>query len=164
MPGNTGFSDKIPVILNFITFRAEPYRRNLQYLKSEMAEQKLLYIVDDDPFINLLVVKRFTAEGFRIEAFESGEECLKALDRNPDLIILDYLFLPKGGTAMNGMEILDRIRDKKPDTPIIMLSGQENGEVVLELARKGIADYIIKDNNLLDNLHNSIREHFDRES
>jgi CheY-like chemotaxis protein len=126
-----------------------------------MANQ-LLFIVDDDPFINLLVVKRFTAEGFRIEAFESGEECLKALNRNPDLIILDYLFVPKSGTPMNGMEILDRIREQKPDIPIVMLSGQENGEVVLELARKGITDYIIKDNNLLDNLHNSIRELFDR--
>jgi len=43
-----------------------------------------------------------------------------------------------------------------------MLSGQENGEVVLELARKGIIDYIIKDNNLLDNLNTAIRDHFER--
>jgi len=128
-----------------------------------MASQKLIYIVDDDPFINMLVVKRFTTEGYKMEAFESGEGCLKSLNRNPDLIILDYLFVPKGNTVMNGMEVFDMIKARKPDIPVIMLSGQENGEVVLELARKGIVDYIIKDNNLLDNLNTAIKEHFERQ-
>jgi hypothetical protein len=44
-----------------------------------------------------------------------------------------------------------------------MLSGQEKGEIVLELARKGIDDYIIKDNNLIDNLNVAIGELFARE-
>jgi hypothetical protein len=39
-----------------------------------------------------------------------------------------------------------------------MLSAQENGELVLELARKGIADYVIKDTNLIGNLQNAIKE------
>jgi len=38
-----------------------------------------------------------------------------------------------------------------------MLSGQEKGEIVLDLARKGIDDYIIKDHNLIDNLILSVR-------
>ncbi|MCU0461963.1 MAG: response regulator [Bacteroidales bacterium] len=127
-----------------------------------MGNQKLIFIVDDDPFINMLVVKRFTTQGYKLEAFESGEECLKSLNKNPDLIILDYLFVPKEQTFMNGMEIFDRIKAQKPGLPVIMLSGQENGEVVLELARKGIVDYIIKDNNLLDNLDTAIKELFDK--
>jgi CheY-like chemotaxis protein len=104
----------------------------------------------------MLVVKRFTSEGFILEAFESGEDCLKAINKNPDLIILDYLFVKESQTFMNGMEIFDKIRELKPSIPVIMLSGQDRGEVVLELARKGIDDYVIKDNNLLDNLHSSI--------
>jgi len=127
-----------------------------------MGIQKLIFIVDDDPFINMLVVKRFTTEGYKLEAFESGEECLKSLNKNPDLIILDYLFVPKEQTFMNGMEIFDKIKAQKPGVPVIMLSGQENGEIVLELARKGIVDYIIKDNNLLDNLKIAIQELFNR--
>jgi CheY-like chemotaxis protein len=125
-----------------------------------MANLKLIFIVDDDPFINMLVVKRFTSEGFKVVAFESGEECLRSLNKNPDLIILDYLFVPKEQTLMNGMEVFDKIKSQKPAIPVIMLSGQENGEVVLELARKGIVDYIIKDNNLLDNLQAAIKELF----
>lgn len=64
---------------------------------------------------------------------------------------------------MNGMEVFDKIKTMKPKTPVIMLSGQDKGEVVLELARKGIDDYVIKDNNLLDNLQVSIKELFKEE-
>jgi CheY-like chemotaxis protein len=127
-----------------------------------MVNQKLLFIVDDDPFINTLVVKRFTLKGYKVEAFESGEECLEALDRNPRLIILDYLFTEKDRIFRNGMEVFDKIREIKPHIPVIMLSGQEKGEIVLELARKGIDDYIIKDNNLIDNLDIAIEELLNR--
>jgi CheY-like chemotaxis protein len=110
----------------------------------------------------MLVVKRFTSEGYQLEAFESGEDCLKALNMNPDLIILDYLFLKDDQKSMNGMEIFDKIKELKPQIPVIMLSGQEKGEIVLELARKGIDDYVIKDNNLIDNLNVAMKELFDR--
>ena len=123
-----------------------------------MVSQKLIFIVDDDPVINLLVVKRFTSEGYRVEAFESGEECLDALERNPSVIILDYLFTEKNRIFSTGMEIFSKIKEMKPHIPVIMLSGQEKGEIVLELVRKGIDDYIIKDNNLIDNLNVAIRE------
>lgn len=129
-----------------------------------MGNPKLIFIVDDDPFINMLVVKRFSSEGYRLEAYSSGEECLKALNKNPDLIILDYLFAKEDKKFMNGMEVLDKIRLVKPDMSVIMLSGQDNGEVVLELARKGIDDYVIKDHNLIDNLHIAIKELFERKS
>ncbi len=123
-----------------------------------MSDQKLIFIVDDDPFINMLVVKRFKSEGYNIEAFSYGEDCITGLNKNPDLIILDYYFVNNEHVVMNGMEVFDKIRELKPDTPVIMLSGQDKGEIVLELARKGIDDYVIKDNNLIDNLHVAIDE------
>ena len=127
-----------------------------------MSNQKLIFVVDDDPFINMLVVKRFTAEGYRIEAFSYGEDCIKALDKKPDLVILDYYFVNNEREVMNGMEVFDRIKELSPGVPIIMLSGQEKGEIVLELARKGIADYVIKDNNLIENLLVATTELFER--
>jgi len=123
-----------------------------------MSSRRLLFIVDDDPFINQLVVKRFNSDDFLVEPFEYGEECLEALDRNPDLIILDYYFFKSGEKVLNGMEVFDKIRESKPDLPVIMLSGQDRGDVVLELARKGINDYVIKDNNLISNLETAIKE------
>ena len=123
-----------------------------------MSNRKLIFIVDDDPFINQLVIKRFNSEDYLVEPFEYGEECIDALERNPDLIILDYYFFKSGIKVLNGMEIFDKIREKKPDIPIVMLSGQDRGDVVLEMARKGITDYIIKDNSLISNLEKAIFE------
>ncbi len=123
-----------------------------------MDKQKLIFIVDDDHLINSLVKKRLTSEGFHVEAFAYGEDCLKALNSDPDIIILDYYFISNDKKVMNGMEVFDKIKETKPETPVIMLSGQEKGEIVLELARKGINDYIIKDNNLIDNLREAINE------
>jgi CheY-like chemotaxis protein len=125
-----------------------------------MNNKKLIFIVDDDPFINMLVVKRFTADGYHLEAFGYGEDCISALSKNPDLIILDYYFVNNDHQVMNGMEIFDKIKELRPEIPVIMLSGQDKGEIVLELARKGIDDYIIKDNNLIDNLNVAIGELF----
>jgi len=129
-----------------------------------MDKKKLIYIADDDPFINTLVVKRFTSEDYDVKAFETGEECLDALDKNPGLIILDYLFTGSNLMFENGMQIFEKIRELKPHIPVILLSGQEKGEVVLEFARKGISDYIEKDVNLLDNLSVAIKEVFSRQT
>jgi len=128
-----------------------------------MDKKRLIFIVDDDPFINTLVVNRFKSEGYAVEAYEAGEDCLDALDNNPRLIILDYLFARESRIFSNGMEIFEKIRELKPDIPVIMLSGQDNGEIVLEFARKGINDYIIKDNNLLENLTLAVRDIFKKE-
>jgi len=125
-----------------------------------MSNRKLIFVVDDDPFINTLVVKRLTSEEYKVEAFESGEDCIEAMHRNPDLVILDYLFVREEREFMNGMQVFDKIKELKPNTPVIMLSGQEKGEIVLEFARKGIDDYIIKDNSLIDNLNSAVRELF----
>ena len=126
-----------------------------------MEKQKTIFVVDDDPFITNLVAKRLANEGYIVEAFDFGEDCLESLKKNPDIIILDYYFHKPEGGVMNGMEILNKIREVDPDMPVIILSGQDKGEIVLELARKGINDYIIKDNNIIDNLKVAIGEIFE---
>ncbi len=128
-----------------------------------MKKEKLIFLVDDDPIINLLVMKRFAAEGYLLESFRYGEDCLKEIHRNPDLIILDYYFVSENMEVMNGMEVFNRIKESNPHTPVIILSGQENGEIVLELARKGVDSYVIKDNFLIENLFDSMREIFKRD-
>ncbi|MBA4323233.1 MAG: hypothetical protein C0408_10490, partial [Odoribacter sp.] len=107
--------------------------------------------------------KRFASDKYNLAAFDYGEDCLKELNKKPDLIILDYYFHKADQIVMNGMEVFDKIKATNPDVPVIMLSGQEKGEIVLELARKGIDDYVIKDNNLLDNLNASMIELFSRD-
>ncbi len=124
-----------------------------------MEKDKLIYVVDDDPFILKLVEKSLEKEGFRVRLFSYGEECVRALDEEePDLIVLDYLFTNPEKEVMNGKEVFNTIREKYPSMPVIMLSGQDSGGVVLELARLGMNDYIIKDNTLTENLIASVKD------
>jgi DNA-binding NtrC family response regulator len=127
-----------------------------------VGRQKLIYIVDDDPMINMLVTRRLTSEGYLVKSFTYGEECLKELHAGPDVIILDYYFVRENEQVMNGMEVYTRIMELMPRNHVIILSGQENGEIVLELARRGIDDYIIKDHKLIDNLIVSVRKSLKR--
>ncbi|MDF1558831.1 MAG: response regulator [Bacteroidales bacterium] len=121
-------------------------------------EEKLIFVVDDDPLITTLVATRFESAGYRVRAFAYGEECIAALDEKPDLIILDYYFVKEGDEPMDGMAVFEGITRLAPEVPVIMLSAQEKGAVVLEFARRGIADYVIKDNDLIDNLQAAVRD------
>ncbi len=124
-----------------------------------MEKEKLIYVVDDDPFILKLVEKSLEKEGYRVQLFEYGEECLQAMEEEvPDLIVLDYLFTNREKEVMNGKEVFNTIREKYPSMPVIMLSGQDSGGVVLELARLGMNDYIIKDSSLTHNLLESVKD------
>ena len=120
--------------------------------------EKLIFVVDDDPMVTTLVENRLEAAGYNVRAFAYGEDCVAALDAKPDLVILDYWFLREGSMPKNGMDVFDDIHRIAPGLPVIMFSAQENGELVLELSRRGIADYVVKDSNLIGNLQNTIRE------
>lgn len=128
-----------------------------------MAEKKLVFIVDDDPFILKLVKKRFESDALEIVTFFYGEECVEKLNMNPDLIILDYLFSKPDKEVMNGMAIFHKIKEYNEELPVIILSGQDRGDIVLEMARKGIDDYIIKDETLVDNLELAMEDILSKE-
>lgn len=57
-----------------------------------------------------------------------------------DIVLLDYL-LPRG----NGLEILKKMQAEGIDTPVVILSGQADQRIAIDLMRHGAADYLIKD-------------------
>jgi DNA-binding NtrC family response regulator len=123
----------------------------------------LIFVVDDDPVVTSLVSARLETAGYRVRTYAYAEECIAAIGEElPDLIILDFWFMKEGQVTMNGMEAYDEITKLAPGVPVIMLSAQEEGAVVLEFARKGIADYVIKDSELIENLQMSVKEILER--
>ena len=127
-----------------------------------METKRRIFVIDDDPLILTLVKSSLETESILVDTFQYGEELFTHFNELPDLIILDYLFHSnEPDKVMNGKEIFNRIRKIDKKVPIIMLSGQEDGEVVLELARMGIVDYVIKDDEFINNLKEVIKEVFD---
>lgn len=114
-----------------------------------MAKEKtyLVYLVDDDTKHLLLLKEHLNKHlpySLDIKTFSSGEECLSALDKDPDLIILDYYFDGAEDEATDGVEILKKIRNRKPDVPVVMMSHQDKVEVAVTCYDYGAKDYVIK--------------------
>lgn len=111
-----------------------------------MKNEKIkLFLVDDDAvFLKSMEIEFLQNADFTIETFPTGELCVAALYRSPDVIILDYHLdgIEKG--AMNGMETLDRIKAYNQDIPVIMLSSQDKIEVAISCMHHRAFDYVVK--------------------
>lgn len=119
----------------------------------------MIFIVDDDKIIlNLLEYTFKSKEGYIVKTFDSGEECLKNLHLNPDLIVLDHLFSLRGDNAMSGLETLKELRVKNPEIPVIILSGQEDLALIREFIKNGAIKYIPKADYFIDVLVESVEK------
>lgn len=58
---------------------------------------------------------------------------------------------------MNGDELLKQIRENSPDTKVIIISGQEDVKVALDLLKKGANEYIVKDEDTKDRIWNALK-------
>lgn len=111
-----------------------------------MKNEKIsIFLVDDDAlFLKLLEVEFLASGDFVIETFPSGETCVTALSRNPDVIILDYHLDGIQKDAMNGLDTLDMIKAFNPDIPVIMLSSQDRIDVAVNCMHHRALDYVVK--------------------
>jgi DNA-binding NarL/FixJ family response regulator len=105
-----------------------------------------VFIVDDSPMCRFLYKRHLMNLGFsNIFLFESGMQCLNNLYMMPDIILLDF-DAPPG----NGIDVLKEVKASIPDTHLLMISSQQDIQVVIEAIRFGVSGYIMKDDNQLE--------------
>lgn len=116
-----------------------------------------VFIVEDDEFVGNIMKRTLEKiSDAEVHLFRTPEECLNNLHLNPDVVSIDY-YLP----GMTGMEMMEKIRNYNNTINCIIVSGQEKVDIVLELYKKGAVDYIMKDDNAVANLENSVKKIFD---
>ncbi len=120
--------------------------------------EKLIFIVDDEESILKMLTHWVKNQwGYNIKTFSSGTDALNSLSDNPDLVLLDIM-LPD----INGNEVLNKIKQKYANLPVIMLSAQGSVEVALESIRLGAFDYFpkpIDKNRLEPAIRNAIKNY-----
>lgn len=109
-------------------------------------EKKIkIFLVDDDAlFLKVLEVEFLQHADFIIETYATGDLCVRNLDRNPDVIILDYHLDGIDKTAMNGIQTLDTIKAINPEIPVIILSSQDKIDVAINCMHHNAYDYVVK--------------------
>lgn len=124
------------------------FLKNLFKLKTERTG--IVFIVEDNKMYSEML-KEFLNTKIpaikELKVFPVGETCLMELHKNPDVIIIDYFLDSKYYDAETGLEIVKQIRLEKPEMNIIVLSAQEDIEVVLEAVKKYNCSYVKKDEN-----------------
>ena len=109
-----------------------------------------IFLVEDDPIYSEFIRKALGQNpDYKIKAFFSAEEALKAINGNlPEALIIDYK-LP----GMTGIDLYEKIKQRVTDTnKVIMLSALDDGNMVLSFIQKGVRDYVIKDENVIESL------------
>lgn len=116
---------------------------------------KLKVLAVDDNSISLASIEQELKDKYEVIPLNSGLRALQYLKRErPDLILLDIQMELK-----SGIETLKEIRDREEckDIPVIMLTSMRNKDMVLESAKLGVEDYVIKPFN-----KQNLRERVDR--
>lgn len=117
-----------------------------------MAAYQIFIIEDDEWYGEILQYHLSLNPDYQITRFTRGWDCIKALFQKPDLITIDYS-LPD----INGAELLKQIQQIHPEVPVIVISAQEDIATAIDLYKKGIADYLVKDEHTKEMLWNAIR-------
>ena len=112
-----------------------------------------IFIVEDDIIFAKIISHHLSLNpDNEVEIFPDGKSLLKNLYKNPALISLDYN-LPD----MTGLEVLKQIKEFNPDTPVVIVSGQQDVATAIELLKKGAYDYILKDQDTKERMWNIIK-------
>src|SRR5918998_5460455 len=97
-------------------------------------------IVDDEAGVRSALSGVLRDEGYAVDAVDSGEACLDRVVRAPyDVIVLD-IWLP----GMDGLATLERLRARRVDAPVIMISGHGNIESAVKAIKLGAFDFVEK--------------------
>jgi two-component system NtrC family response regulator len=106
----------------------------------KIPQEILVFVVEDDPLYRELLKTWLEDDGFEVETFATGADCLAELKESiPAAICLD-LGLPD----ISGIDILRLARERALRLPILIISGDSRPHSIVELMKAGATDYLIK--------------------
>ncbi|MCZ8183369.1 MAG: sigma-54 dependent transcriptional regulator [Beijerinckiaceae bacterium] len=101
-----------------------------------------ILIVDDEADIRDLVAGILDDEGYTTRTARHADEALAAIEaRRPNLIFLDIWIQ---GSRLDGLQLLEVIKEQHPEIPIVMISGHGNIETAVAAIKQGAYDFIEK--------------------
>src|SRR2546425_2185634 len=101
-----------------------------------------ILIVDDEADIRELVSDILQDEGYITRAARDSDDALAHVaSRRPNLVFLDIWLQ---GSRLDGLQLLDGIKEQHPELPVVMISGHGNIETAVAAIKRGAYDFIEK--------------------
>ena len=101
-----------------------------------------ILVVDDERDIRELVSGVLSDEGYECRTAGTSTAALEMIDqRRPSLVLLDVWL---HGSPMDGLEVLDAIKQREPELPVIIFSGHGNIDTAVSAVSRGAMDFIEK--------------------
>jgi putative two-component system response regulator len=98
-------------------------------------------VVDDEPTVRRSVVRMLQAQGFNCFEAGSGREALGVLERIGEApLVISDMRMPE----MDGVGLLEAVRERYPDTSVIMLTGMTETTTAVDCLHRGAADFLLK--------------------
>ncbi len=99
-----------------------------------------ILVVDDEHEFLELMNNRLQKRGFTVVAASSGEKALELVqEQSFDAMVLDVKM-----PGIDGIEVLRRVKQIKPDLPVILLTGHASVEAAMTGVETGAVDYLLK--------------------
>ena len=114
-----------------------------------------ILVIDDERSIRNTLKDILGLEGHKVEVAEDGEQGFTMASATKFDAVFCDIKMPK----MDGMEVLEKLRENSPETPVVMISGHGDVDTAVESIKKGAFDYIQKPldlNRLLVTLRNAL--------
>ncbi|MBW1990163.1 MAG: response regulator [Deltaproteobacteria bacterium] len=97
-------------------------------------------VVDDEKNIRDGCERILSRMGCQVDKAQNGVQALEILERTPAALVLLDLKMP----GMDGMDVLERIREKRPGTLVVIITGYATVETAIEAMKRGAYDFIPK--------------------
>ena len=98
-----------------------------------------ILVVDDEALARKLLKDFLESKGYDVITANGGKEALEKIRKGPDIVLLDIMM-----PDMNGMEVLDKIKETSPSTVVIMVTALAENAVGVESIKRGAFDFVTK--------------------
>ncbi len=101
----------------------------------------MILVVDDEPIYQKLITNSLKGTGCEIDIACDGYVAMEKIKQNIYLLAIIDLVLPG---AINGMDVIRKLKKQNPETPIIVCSGYSSSSIQTRIQRTGANDFIVK--------------------